>query len=203
MPPTRRKAPFWSPRASDTHNTNAWVPPKCAERISGAETIRTSSGANTSESRDGFRSCITHAPKKIPIKKTATAEKWLSALGKSPAAVATAPSTRLPVACPVKALARTKPAASPYPPTKLSAKYSHESIERPLVCPGPRNPNASTKNKGNNAPTRPPIFMTFTFFFRLKLHFRAKPQNHRVMASSADVRVILDNRLEEKHRQRV
>src|SRR5215472_11938185 len=34
-------------------------------------------------------------------------------------------------------LARTKPAASPYPPTKLSAKYSHGSIERPLVCAVP------------------------------------------------------------------
>src|SRR6516164_6588715 len=39
--------------------------------------------------------------------------------------------------------------------------------------------------------------------FRLKLHFRAKPQNHRVMSSTADVRVILDNGLEEKHRQRI
>src|SRR5215469_6458153 len=77
MPPTRRKAPFWSPRASDTHSTNAWVPPKWAESISGAETMRISSGANTSESRDGFRSCMTHAPKKTPIKKRATAEKWL------------------------------------------------------------------------------------------------------------------------------
>ena len=34
-------------------------------------------------------------------------------------------------------VARTKPAASPYPPTKLSAKYSHGSIERPLVCAVP------------------------------------------------------------------
>jgi hypothetical protein len=67
--------------------------------------MRISSGANTSESRDGFRSCMTHAPKKTPIKKTATAEKWLSTSRKFPAAVATAPSTRLPVACPVKALA--------------------------------------------------------------------------------------------------
>src|SRR5215469_15493606 len=169
MPPTRRKAPFWSPRASDTHSTNAWVPPKWAESISGAETMRISSGANTSESRDGFRSCMTHAPKKTPIKKRATAEKWLQ--------------------CGWKCKRHGELAESGCLISVEGVPFSREE------------PQYKHKEYGQQCAHKAADIHDLYLSFRLKLHFRAKPQNHRVMSSTADVRVILDNGLEEKHRQ--
>src|SRR6266404_8097541 len=41
-----------------------------------------------------------------------------------------AASTKLPVTCPVNVFARTKLAASPYPPTKASPSESHVSVAR-------------------------------------------------------------------------
>src|SRR5229473_4553983 len=41
-----------------------------------------------------------------------------------------AASTKLPVRCPVNVFARTKLAASPYPPTKASPKETHVSVWR-------------------------------------------------------------------------
>src|ERR1700756_2982153 len=61
----------------------------------------------------------------IPARKTTTAEACPSAAPQSRAAAPTVASTRLPVTCPVKVLAMTKPAASPYPPTSASPKDSH------------------------------------------------------------------------------
>ena len=40
------------------------------------------------------------------------------------------------------------------------------------------------------------------FCFHLKFHFRAKPKDHRVTRSTADVRVMLHDRLEGKHPSR-
>src|SRR5260370_38042052 len=66
----------------------------------------------------------------ILIKKGMMAERCSSAARQSWAATAIAASTKLPVTCPVNVFARTKLAASPYPPTKASPKDTHVSVWR-------------------------------------------------------------------------
>src|SRR6266576_371514 len=68
--------------------------------------------------------------KGIPARKRAMAKTRLKKVGQSAPAILIAAKTRLPVACPVKELARRKPAASPYPPTKASAKDTQVLLRR-------------------------------------------------------------------------
>src|SRR5580698_10780456 len=71
--------------------------------------------------------------RRTPIKKATMAERCPSTARQSEAVTAIAPSTKLPVTCPVNVLASTKPAASPYPPTKASPKESQVSVKRMFV----------------------------------------------------------------------
>src|SRR5580692_7070907 len=91
----------------------------------------------TVESRglDGhaLRGCTITTLNEIPIKNVTIAERCSSRARQSRAATAIAPSTKLPVTCPVNVLASTKPAASPYPPTKASPKESQVSVKRMFV----------------------------------------------------------------------
>src|ERR1700740_3470757 len=63
----------------------------------------------------------------IPDKKPTTAEKCAEVPRQSRATAVIAASTKLPVTCPVNVLARTNPAASPYPPMRANPKVSHLS----------------------------------------------------------------------------
>src|SRR6202051_314969 len=62
-------------------------------------------------------------------------------------------------------------------------------------------PNARTKNTGSNAPTSPPMFMSDSFLRSLELHLRSESENYGALRSSSHVRVVLNDRLQEEHRQ--
>src|SRR5262245_66483246 len=68
--------------------------------------------------------------KGIPARKRAIAKTDRENVGQSARATLIADKTRLPVTCPVKVLARRKPAASAYPPIKASPRESHALLRR-------------------------------------------------------------------------
>src|ERR1700674_37662 len=133
MPPAPRNAPFCSPSARDTKITNIstpWATPDAnakeaaSIRIISIPMIAGSNGHDDHALRGRTISTLT----KIPIRKVITAERGPSIARQSWAATAIAASTKLPVTCPVNVFARTKPAASPYPPTKARPRGSHLSV---------------------------------------------------------------------------
>ena len=135
MPPTRRNVPFCNPSARDTKTTNISTPwAESDANAKEAATIRITSIPMTVGSRglDGhaLRGRTITTLNEIPIKNVTIAERCSSRARQSRAATAIAASTRLPVTCPVNVFARTKLAASPYPPTKASPKESHVSAWR-------------------------------------------------------------------------
>src|SRR6266851_5305001 len=135
MPPTRRNAPFCNPSARDTKITNISTPWAISDaNAKEAATIRITSISMMvgSKGHDGLalRGRTISTLNEIPIKKVMIAERCSSAARQSWVATAIAASTKLPVRCPVNVFARTKLAASPYPPTKASPKETHVSVWR-------------------------------------------------------------------------
>jgi len=163
MPPALRNAPFCNPSANDTKITNTVTPCGTSEaNASEAATIRITSipktvGSNGHDSQ-ALRSRAMSALSRTPSKKVTMAERGPSIARHSPAATATAASTKFPVTCPVKVLARTKPAASPYPPTKASPNESHASV---FGCLGGSSDQA--------------MDFTATVYFALNLRWNCKP----------------------------
>jgi len=93
------------------------------------EMIRISSAANAAVRSDGQSRVAGSRTRKtlnrIPAKKNTTAKSRAAVVRQSAAVRETAASTKLPVMCPVNVFARTKPAASPNPPTNARLKESH------------------------------------------------------------------------------
>src|SRR5271155_1209872 len=138
MPPTRRNAPFCSPSARETNITNISTPwATCDASTTEAPTIRTTSipmtvGRNGAEGQ-ALEARAISTLRGTAIKKVTMAERCPKVARQSCAVTAIAPNTKLPVTCPVNVLASTKPAASPYPPTKASPKESQVSVKRMFV----------------------------------------------------------------------
>src|SRR6516162_8594925 len=93
------------------------------------EMTRISSAANATVRSDGHSRVVGSRPRKtlirIPAKKNTTAKSRAAVVRQSAALRETTASTKLPVMCPVNVFARTKPAASPKPPTNARLKESH------------------------------------------------------------------------------
>src|SRR6516162_1917046 len=116
------------------------------------EMIRISSAANAAVRSDGQSrvagSRTRKTPNRIPAKKDTTAKSRAAVVRQSAAVRETAASTKLPVMCPVNVFARTKPAASPKPPTNARLKESHSFGASPseFMAP-PSNPEVEREGE--------------------------------------------------------
>jgi hypothetical protein len=133
IPPARRKAPFCNPSASDMQITNIPTLAATGDALAvEAITIRITS-IPMAVARGGLDVHILSrwaisTLREIPIRKEKIAKRCSNVARPSRAAALIASNTKLPVTCPVNVFARTKLAASPYPPTKASPNASHASL---------------------------------------------------------------------------